>query len=204
MFRKIIIVVFVLTAIQSSIQPSGAGEGAIKSITLPIIEIVLKEGEGRETAATYCSICHSADYITMQPAFPADKWSAIVHKMIVVFGAPVNEDDSRTIINYLSKNYGHTFISAEDIKSPGEVKQQGPTGEELFLQNCSVCHRGGGNILNPEKTLRKEDLDEYGIKSPEDIIRIMRNPGPGMRAFDRAYIPDKDAEKIAEYILKTF
>ncbi len=139
---------------------------------------------------------------TMQPAFPADKWSAIVHKMIVVFGAPVNEDDSRTIINYLSKNYGR---AAEYHNPSGEqIKRQGPTGEELFLQNCSVCHRGGGNILNPEKTLRKEDLDEYGIKTPEDIIRIMRNPGPGMRAFDRAYISDKDAEKIAEYILKTF
>lgn len=81
-------------------------KGAVKSIVLPVIEVKLKEGAGRDKADEFCNICHSADYITMQPRFPGDTWSAIVHKMIVVFGAPVSEDDSRTIINYLSSNYG--------------------------------------------------------------------------------------------------
>jgi cytochrome c5 len=81
-------------------------KGAVKSIVLPVIEVDLKEGAGKDKADEFCNICHSADYITMQPRFPTDAWSAIVHKMIVVYGAPVNEDDSRTIINYLSSNYG--------------------------------------------------------------------------------------------------
>jgi cytochrome c5 len=88
----------------ASIGP--AGENAVKSIVLPAIEVELREGPGKDKVATYCNICHSPDYITMQPKFPADKWSAIVHKMIVVFGAPVGEDDSRTIINYLAEHYG--------------------------------------------------------------------------------------------------
>jgi mono/diheme cytochrome c family protein len=80
----------------------------------------------------------------------------------------------------------------------------GPTGEELFNRNCAVCHPGGGNILNKEKNLHKEDRDEFGIKTPEDIVKLMRDPGPGMRKFDEYTISDEDAEKIANYILKTF
>ncbi|MBI4681615.1 MAG: c-type cytochrome [Nitrospirae bacterium] len=80
----------------------------------------------------------------------------------------------------------------------------GPTGEELFKRNCAVCHPGGGNTINPDKTLNMDHLKTHGIKKAEDIIRIMRNPGPGMRTFDEYAVPDKDAKKIAEYILKTF
>lgn len=87
-----------------SVDP--ANESLIKSITLPVISTDLEQGAGKDKVAAYCSICHSPDYITMQPKFPADKWSAIVHKMIVVFGAPVREDDSKVIINYLAEHYG--------------------------------------------------------------------------------------------------
>ncbi|MEW6001242.1 MAG: c-type cytochrome [Nitrospirota bacterium] len=81
---------------------------------------------------------------------------------------------------------------------------KGKTGEELFKQHCSVCHPDGGNIVNPKKTLHKKDLDANNIKRLQDIVKIMRNPGTGMTQFDRTTISDKDAKKIAEYILKTF
>ena len=32
----------------------------------------------------------------------------------------------------------------------------------------------------------------------------MRKPGPGMAAFDTKALPDKEAQEIAEYIIKTF
>jgi cytochrome c5 len=86
--------------------PKAEKEGTVKSITLPVIEVKLKEGEGVNKVETYCSICHTTGYIPMQPRFSSEKWSAIVHKMIVVFGAPVNEKDSKEIINYLSRFYG--------------------------------------------------------------------------------------------------
>ena len=28
-------------------------------------------------------------------------------------------------------------------------------GEELFNNNCSVCHLGGNNVIIPEKNLKK-------------------------------------------------
>ena len=33
-------------------------------------------------------------------------WDASVTKMIKVFGAPINADDAKAIVEYLSANYG--------------------------------------------------------------------------------------------------
>lgn len=77
-------------------------------------------------------------------------------------------------------------------------------GEVLFKKHCEVCHTGGGNIVNPKKTLHKKDREKNNIKTVDDIIRNMRKPGPGMTPFDEKTIPPKDAKEIAEYILKKF
>lgn len=78
------------------------------------------------------------------------------------------------------------------------------TGEALFKQHCALCHVNGGNIVNVKKTLSKKDRTANGIKTSADIIKQMRNPGPGMTKFDEKTIPEKDAHKIADYILKTY
>jgi cytochrome c6 len=81
---------------------------------------------------------------------------------------------------------------------------KGAKGEELFKKHCAVCHPNGGNIINPKKTLSKKDREASGIKSAKDIIKNMRNPGPGMNKFDEKTLPEKDAKAIADYVLKTF
>jgi cytochrome c6 len=77
-------------------------------------------------------------------------------------------------------------------------------GEEAFVKHCSVCHAKGGNIINPAKPLSKKDLGKNGVRKAADIVAKMRNPGPGMTTFDKSTVPDKTAQEIAEYILKTF
>ncbi len=77
-------------------------------------------------------------------------------------------------------------------------------GEQAFERNCAVCHKDGGNIINPTKTLHRKDLQANGITKPADIIAKMRNPGPGMTKFDKNTIPDKEARAIADYVLKAF
>jgi len=84
------------------------------------------------------------------------------------------------------------------------VEAQENIGETLFNEHCVACHPGGGNIINPKKTLHSSDLTANNITKPEGIIAIMRNPGPGMPKFDNEKIPDNFAEKLAEYVLKTF
>jgi len=88
------------------------------------------------------------------------------------------------------------FMSAANAK--------GNTGKALFEQHCSACHPDGGNIIKPDFTLHKKDREAHGVKTAEDIVGKMRNPGPGMTQFDNKTISDKDAKMIAEYILKTF
>lgn len=77
-------------------------------------------------------------------------------------------------------------------------------GEKRFKELCSICHPDGGNIVNPKKTLHKADRDANSVKTAADIIKRMRNPGPGMTIFDPKTVPDKEAEEIAKYVLKTF
>jgi cytochrome c6 len=97
-----------------------------------------------------------------------------------------------------------TLIFLCSLAVAGYAKDKGSTGEELFKAHCTACHPDGSNIVNPKKTLHKKDREANNIKKPEDIVKIMRHPGPGMTAFDKATIPDTDAKKIAEHILKTF
>ena len=78
------------------------------------------------------------------------------------------------------------------------------SGEELFKKRCSMCHPNGGNIIKPEMTLHKKHLAIHGIKTADDIIRIMRNPGTGMPKFSENILSNEDAKKIAGYILSTF
>lgn len=93
-----------------------------------------------------------------------------------------------------------SFATAGFAKAETKAK----SGEELFEANCAACHPKGRNIVNPMKTLHKKDRDANNVKTPQDIINKMRNPGPGMTQFDKKTISDKDAKKIADYIIKTF
>ncbi len=86
-------------------QEPGA-KGTVRSIELPDVTIPLKPGAGLDKTSTLCNICHSVDYITMQPAFSRAQWTATVNKMIKVMGAPIIDQDAKTIIDYLVTNYG--------------------------------------------------------------------------------------------------
>jgi hypothetical protein len=85
---------------------SDQDKSSVHSITLPVSEVKLKPGTGLDKASTLCNICHSLEYITMQPALPRATWSAEVNKMIKVMGAPINEEDAKMITEYLSISYG--------------------------------------------------------------------------------------------------
>lgn len=100
-----------------------------------------------------------------------------------------------------------TTTTAPAAPAPGEPAPSatGLTGEQLFKQHCAVCHPNGGNTITPAKTLGAKGMaDRSKITKPEDIVKVMRNPGPGMNKFDPGMIADADAQKIGEYILASF
>ncbi|MEW6003601.1 MAG: c-type cytochrome [Nitrospirota bacterium] len=94
------------------------------------------------------------------------------------------------------------LISVTGIFAKESGKEE--LGEKLFYKHCIMCHPDGENIINPQKTLHVKDLRANGISKKEDIVYIIRNPGPGMPKYDKEKISDELAEEIAEYILETF
>jgi hypothetical protein len=69
--------------------------------------IDLKPVPGYEAVENNCAGCHSLDYIQMNaPFLTGTGWDATVQKMIKVFGAPIEQSDTRQIVEYLAKNYG--------------------------------------------------------------------------------------------------
>jgi cytochrome c6 len=98
---------------------------------------------------------------------------------------------------------GAVIVSCLTVGVPGAADKK-ISGQAEFKEHCAVCHPDGANIINPQKTLKNKDLNASGIKKAGDIVKKMRKPGPGMTAFDAKTIPDKEAQAIAQYILKTF
>jgi cytochrome c5 len=83
-----------------------ASDEAVHSIVLPVVKTDLKDGVGKEKVEALCGICHSLDYIPMQPPLSKAQWTGTVNKMIKVMGAPVSEQDAPVIVEYLTEHYG--------------------------------------------------------------------------------------------------
>src|SRR5512137_1027780 len=66
-------------------------------------------------------------------------------------------------------------------------------GEALFKQYCASCHPNGGNVSDPRRNLHGSALKRNHITTPEDVVRIMRNPQSRMIRFDPSTLSDRDA-----------
>ncbi|HET6378849.1 MAG TPA: cytochrome c [Methylocella sp.] len=67
----------------------------------------LKEAPGISIVEGRCGACHSLDYIVMNSRFlDGGNWEAEVTKMIKAYGAPIETEDAKAIVDYLKKNYG--------------------------------------------------------------------------------------------------
>lgn len=90
-------------ALLTSIQ---AGDHGWK---LPPETAKFERGPGVEVALGQCVLCHSADYISIQPPMNRFAWAATVTKMREKYGAPVPPEyttPTNALVNYLVKTYG--------------------------------------------------------------------------------------------------
>ena len=67
---------------------------------------MLKPGPGSEVTQRSCALCHSTDYIVMQPLGDQKQWDGVVTKMIKVYGAPLSDADAKAVAEYLARQYG--------------------------------------------------------------------------------------------------
>jgi len=76
------------------------------SITLPPPNMMLKDGPNAALAQAKCVICHSADYIYIQPPLTKAQWTAEVTKMQKTYGAPIADADIPPLVDYLMSQNG--------------------------------------------------------------------------------------------------
>lgn len=73
-------------------------------------------------------------------------------------------------------------------------------GAQVFAANCAACHIGGGNAVNPAKTLKQDDLVANGKDTVEAITTQVTNGNGAMPAFSGRLTPEQ-IENVAAYVL---
>mmetsp|Transcript_10513 Transcript_10513/g.10149 ORF Transcript_10513/g.10149 Transcript_10513/m.10149 type:complete len:149 (+) Transcript_10513:74-520(+) len=74
-------------------------------------------------------------------------------------------------------------------------------GAQVFAGNCAACHAGGNNVIQNEKTLRKEALTEYlagGLKETSIVMQVT-NGKNAMPAFG-GRLDDDEISDVAAYV----
>ncbi|MGJ0486637.1 MAG: c-type cytochrome [Methylomicrobium sp.] len=74
-------------------------------------------------------------------------------------------------------------------------------GAEVFTKNCSMCHSGGKNIMNPAKTLSLNDLKSNQRDSEAVIITLVTNGIPPMPAFG-TNLSEEQIKNVAAYVMQ--
>ena len=164
----------------------------IRTFNLPSDPISFQSAPGSQLANSYCLICHSAEYVYMQPPHDREQWTEIVHKMKKSFGCPLPDEQISPLVEYLFSQNSIQIspsppsvqakvpevIAGQTQSSPGDPHK----GKILYDQHCLTCHGAGGkgdgpigqNLIPPAAnlTLLKE-------KSDAAILDTIRNGRPG-------------------------
>jgi hypothetical protein len=68
--------------------------------------VQLKDAPGRDLTTGRCIICHSLEYIPANaPAMNRAAWQKTIQKMKDRFGAPISDEEAKTILDYLDGSY---------------------------------------------------------------------------------------------------
>ncbi|HLO49672.1 MAG TPA: c-type cytochrome [Kamptonema sp.] len=84
--------------------------------------------------------------------------------------------------------------------SPALAEGNLANGAKIFSANCSACHVGGGNVVNPQKTLKKEALEKFSMNSVAAIAGQVTKGKNAMPAF-KGRLNDQQIEDVAAYVL---
>jgi hypothetical protein len=69
--------------------------------------VTLKDAPRRDIVKGYCSARHSLDCPRSNALFLGRRgWQSEVDKMIKAYGPPIGAGDAKTIVDYLTANYG--------------------------------------------------------------------------------------------------
>jgi cytochrome c6 len=73
-------------------------------------------------------------------------------------------------------------------------------GAKIFSANCASCHAGGKNLVNPQKTLAKADLEKYDMYDLDKIKTQVTNGKAAMPSF-KGRLSATEIDDVANYVL---
>ena len=72
---------------------------------------------------------------------------------------------------------------------------------EVFDKNCASCHKDGGNIMNPDKTLSKESLEANGANSVDAVKTLVSDGKAPMPAF-KGKLDDAQIDEVSAFVIE--
>ncbi|MDT3775972.1 c-type cytochrome [Nitrospira sp. MA-1] len=181
-------------------------EQQVSILNLPPDPISYQPGSGSELASRYCLMCHSAEYVYMQPPHPHGQWMKIVNKMKESFGCPIPNEDMAQLVDYLvTQNSLQPSPSAppaqrdDQTDTPGQSSiQSGDSqkGKSLYERHCVTCHGPGGKgdgPIGPVLVPPAANLTLLGKQSDKTILDTLRKgrPGTAMPAWEHDLNPQE-------------
>lgn len=183
----------------------------VLSVKLPNDPMTFQPSPGSEIATSYCMICHSAEYVYMQPAHSQETWKDIVRKMKGRFGCPIPEDQIPLLVSYLvSQNSQPLLITTTTQMAQAESSSasQGSTGmgKKVFHTYCVNCHGASGKGDGPiGRSLipPAADLTKTAQKGDKELLNTIKNgkPGTAMPSWKHD-LSNKEIEEVLDYIRK--
>jgi cytochrome c551/c552 len=201
MTTKFVIAALFLISIQ--------GIAAPRSIELPEETAKFKESihPGYIIAQQKCSICHSADYINLQPSgMNLKQWTAEVTKMQHAYGAPITDDDIKVIGQDLATTYGNKKLAAMTIPVATTTPVASAIDVKTLLANnaCLGCHAMSQKIVGPAY----HDVAERYRKNPKALETVMANiKAGGTNKWSAVPMPpfpaltDAELKVLAQFVL---
>lgn len=186
-----------------------SNRGSSAAMVLPSDPFSFQGGPGSAIASSYCGICHSAEYIYMQPPHSKERWGKIIHKMKTAFGCSISDDQIPTLVEYLVGQNGiqpTPLFERAGLQGPASTSTQGRIGKgKVIYENyCQTCHglkgKGDGPIgqlLNPPAA----DLTATGKKSDQDLLQSIENgrSGTSMPPW-KGNLSGQDIQDVLAYI----
>ena len=184
------------------------------TITLPAETAKLRESTlpGYMVAQQKCAICHSADYINLQPpGMTLKQWTAEVTKMQHAYGAPITDDDIKLIGEYLAVTYGNEKMPAMPVVAKTETitaanQTAKPIDVKTLLGNnaCLGCHAINTKIIGPAY----HDVAERYRNNPKALAAVMANIKAGgankwgeMAMPPFSLLSDSELKSLAVFVL---
>jgi len=133
-------------------------------IQLPPETTAFKQDLGAEIANAQCLICHSVEYVAMQPPMPLTFWKSSIQKMQQKYGAIIPDEQVEPLVGYLVKTYGTeksdreepaaTLTRKADSVVPSSTESTDLTataaGGKLAARfGCAGCHSVDKKIVGP-------------------------------------------------------